>query len=133
MALTSLMERVLLDTGVLIDYLRGIENAKAVIERVESGNLDGFISAVTVAEIYAGLDDSDKSETVLIEALLSLFTTVPLDYKVAKKAGELRNKSGVLLPDCIIAATAVTLECKVWTMNIKDFERMKGITFEKPY
>jgi hypothetical protein len=127
------MERVLLDTSVLIDYLRGVENAKAVIERVESGNLDGFVSAVTVAEIYASLDESDKSETVLIEALLSLFTTVPLDYKVAKKAGELRNKSGVLLPDCIIAATAVTLECKVWTMNIKDFERMEGIIFEKPY
>ena len=133
MALISLMERVLLDTSVLIDYLRGVENAKAVIERVESGNLDGFISAVTVAEIYAGLDDSDKSETVLIEALLSLFITAPVDYKVAKKAGELKNTSGVLLPDCIIAATAVTLECKVWTINIKDFERMKGIIFEKPY
>ncbi len=58
---------------------------------------------------------------------------IPVDYGVAKRAGELKNKSGVSLPDCIIAATAIAFWAKIWTMNIKDFERIKGVVSEKPY
>ena len=126
-------EKVLFDTSILIDYLRGFKSAKAVIERAESGDLDCVISVVTVAEIYAGVDGFNDDEITLAEALLSLFVTIPVDYNIAKRAGELKNKSGVLLPDCIIAATALSSGCKVWTTNIRDFKRITKVTSEKPY
>jgi len=45
-------ERVLIDTDVLIDYLRGRAEAVSYLENL-TGQL--LISAVTVAELYAGV------------------------------------------------------------------------------
>jgi hypothetical protein len=50
-------ERLLLDTDVLIDYLRG--NPKA-IAYLESQTAHLQIAAVTVAELYAGVRDGKE-------------------------------------------------------------------------
>jgi predicted nucleic acid-binding protein len=42
----------LIDTDVAIDYLRGSVDAIAYIEGLSGNN---FISAITVAELYAGV------------------------------------------------------------------------------
>ena len=52
------MERLLLDTDVLVDYLRGREEAAAYLEaRTETL----LISAITVAELYAGVREGEES------------------------------------------------------------------------
>ena len=53
--------------------------------------------------------------------------------EIAQKAGEPRRKYSMSLADCIIAATAYLLKCKVWTKNIKEFEKIKEIEAEEPY
>jgi predicted nucleic acid-binding protein len=52
-------DRLLLDTDVLIDYLRDQPDAVAYVESLTTPLL---VSAITVAELYAGVrDDTERS------------------------------------------------------------------------
>jgi predicted nucleic acid-binding protein len=48
--------RVLIDTNVVLDFLQErepfAENAARLFERIDSGEIDGFIAATTIANIY---------------------------------------------------------------------------------
>ena len=46
------MSRLLLDTSVLVDYLRGQSTAVAYVEAIVA---DQLLSAIVVAELYGGV------------------------------------------------------------------------------
>ncbi len=64
------------------------------------------------------------SEKVPTENLLAGMTVVPVSEKIARQAGALRNQirpRKILLPDCLIAGTAIVAECMLLTFNYKDY------------
>jgi tRNA(fMet)-specific endonuclease VapC len=126
-------DEVLFDTSVIIDHLRGVNAASHLISRVQNGELMGFISVITEPELFAGKDMEDEEKEKSITDLLALFTKIPVDSHIAKIAGSFKRKHNVLLPDCIIAATAFIQGYKLLTKNTKDFERIKEIRTEAPY
>lgn len=125
--------KIVFDTSVLIDYLRGIKHSKILINKVRSKEVEGFISTVSEAELFAGKECVRESKRMEIEALTSLFTKINVDSDIAQKAGELKRKYNVLLDDSIIAATAFVVKSKLWTKDVRDFEKIKEIEIEKPY
>jgi hypothetical protein len=48
------MPEVLLDSDILIDHLRGYEPARQYLNRFEAGEMQGYLSIITVAELAAG-------------------------------------------------------------------------------
>ncbi len=48
--------RVLIDTNVVLDFLQErepfVENAASLFERVDAGEIEGFIAATTITNIY---------------------------------------------------------------------------------
>ena len=48
--------RVLIDTNIVLDFLqeRGpfVENAARLFERIDAGEIEGFIAATTITNIY---------------------------------------------------------------------------------
>jgi predicted nucleic acid-binding protein len=48
------MPEVLLDSDMLIDHLRGYEPARQCLKRFETGEMQGYLSIITVAELAAG-------------------------------------------------------------------------------
>ncbi len=56
------MRGILLDTDIAIDYLRGVQ---AAVDFVKQHEREISLSAVTVAELFAGVRDGD--ETVKLE------------------------------------------------------------------
>jgi hypothetical protein len=48
------MDKVLLDRDMLIDHLRGYEPARQYLKRFEMGEVQGYLSIITVAELAAG-------------------------------------------------------------------------------
>ena len=48
----SPMDEVLLDSDILIDHLRGYEPARQYLKRFEAGEMQGYLSIITVAEPY---------------------------------------------------------------------------------
>ncbi len=81
---------ILVDTDVLVDYLR--EHPPAV-EYLESRHEDLSTSAVVVAELYAGVREG--KERTALNTLLSLFEVIPIDMDLAERGGLLRRESSI--------------------------------------
>ncbi|MFY3741404.1 MAG: hypothetical protein HMLIMOIP_001860 [Candidatus Nitrosomirales archaeon] len=125
--------KIVFDTSILVDCLRNHKNAVEAANRVANKEIEGFISVITEAELYAGKDCRVASGAALVARLISLFTKITLSNDIAQKAGEFRRNFNVEIPDAIIAATAFAQDAKVWTRNYEDFEAIKEITAEEPY
>jgi hypothetical protein len=57
------MDKVLLDSDILIDHLRGYEPARQYLKRFEMGEVQGYLSIITVAELAAGQMQQEEEET----------------------------------------------------------------------
>ena len=118
--------RYLLDTGLLIRHLRGQKSALQLLRGLGKTNRL-CISTVTRLEVRAGAHVTELADT---QKLLSRFVNLDLTAAIADRAGEIisRGKQAtqpVLVPDAIIAATAIVHNVTLVTFNAKDFE---GIT-----
>jgi len=126
-------ERFLLDTDVLIDYLRG--HAEAVIY-VEGLTEPLFMSAITMAELYAGVRDGE--ERAALDAFTSAFDVVPVEREIALKGGLYRRDYGKShntgLADAMIAATAELRQATLVTLNEKHFPMLVDVIvpYQKP-
>ncbi|MCL4365472.1 MAG: type II toxin-antitoxin system VapC family toxin [Candidatus Marsarchaeota archaeon] len=127
------MDDILFDTSIIIDHLRGVRSASDLMYKVQAGEMSGFISVITEAELLAGKDGGDERRERYMSDLLDLFIKISVDSHIAKVAGGFKRKYNVLLPDCIIAATAFVQGYRLLTKNTKDFERIKEIRAEAPY
>lgn len=127
------MTKIIFDTPILVDCLRGNTGAVSVVERVAKREIDGFISVLTEAELYAGRECGTDSGISKVRNLISLFTKILLTNEIAQQAGLYRRKYKVEIPDAVIAATASVYDAKVWTKNIKDFVGIEEAATEDPY
>lgn len=91
--------KAVLDTNILIDYLRGITAARTEFERYEQV----FISTVTWMEVMVGAPDEVADPT---ERFLGTLGAIPVDDAVARRTVALRRAHRLKLPDAIIWASA---------------------------
>ncbi len=113
-------ERLLLDSNVLVDYLRGRAEALDYFAGLKD---TPAISAVTVAELYAGVREGKERE--LLDGLVPEIDVFAVTVEIAMLGGLFRRqylKSHRLdVADAIIAATADREKVKLVTLNRKHF------------
>jgi predicted nucleic acid-binding protein len=119
-------DRLILDTDVLIDYLRGNDNAIRFLEDLQE---QLCVSVITVAELYAGI--RNKKEQRVIEKFLTVFDVLPIDQVIAINGGLFRRQygpsHGVGLADAMIAATAESCQARLVTLNQRHFPMLKVV------
>lgn len=133
------MQKTLLDTDILSDFLRGkdvnvVRHAEAYLR--EYGRLT--ISVVTVFEIVRGRHQAqqfDRSTQFL--AWTAGTELIAFDHNCARIGGEiagalLRSGTTVGVADSLIAATAITHGLTLATANVDHYQRMSafGLTTE---
>jgi predicted nucleic acid-binding protein len=124
----------ILDTDLLIDLLRGHPEAKEFFNKIKKREYLAHFSTMLETEIFAGKSAATPEDQHIINGILELMTRIPVDKKVARKAGELKRKYGCGIPDAIMAATALTQRIQtVATRNRKYFTMIKGIKVFTPY
>jgi predicted nucleic acid-binding protein len=123
----------LLDTDILIDFLRGRGEARTFLGRYEAAAEPPVISVVSVAELWAGMRQGEERAT---DALLSALRKIPLSEEIALAAGNMlrtyRRSHGTELGDALIASTAVELGATLITRNVKHYP-MPAVTVLRPY
>ncbi len=123
---------VLVDTSVIIDVLRGSVAATSLLQEARRGG-PLHASELTRLEVLAGMRPREKQAT---RRLLDVFVWHPFGAELVELAGELgrewlpRNR-GIDTADLAIAATAVSLDARLLTRNVKHFPMFAGL--EAPY
>lgn len=116
------MPRLLIDTDVAIDYLRGQDYARRLLERLwDSG--EACLSVVSVYELYAGLRQGEEAST---EAFIRACRLLPVDDRVARAAAEEYRRwrsEGITLTtaDALVAGTARVHGLRVATRNVRHY------------
>ncbi|MBI2267224.1 MAG: type II toxin-antitoxin system VapC family toxin [Armatimonadetes bacterium] len=108
----------LLDTDVLIWFLRGRKETRAVFQEIEAGGIP-LCSALSVLEIMFGVREKEEKVT---RYLLRSLRVVPVGEKEAEKAASLMRdyrKGGITLDlvDAVIAATCLLHDLVLVTYN----------------
>ena len=123
------MTRYLLDTGLVLRHLRGQRRVVTFLRNLSKSERLS-IATVTRLEVHAGMKPDERYAT---QKLLSRLAVYDLDREIADKAGDLvaaSMKSGRLLgvPDAIIAATAISNNLTLVTLNPNDFRNVAGLS-----
>ncbi|MCE2936234.1 MAG: type II toxin-antitoxin system VapC family toxin [Cyclobacteriaceae bacterium] len=120
---------VVVDTSVLIEYLRAKDKTKTTLQRLPD-HFQIFISAITLYELLMGGRNHEKWNEV--RRLIEDIPVLPFDHDVAEQAARIYHQLKKLnrlieFRDLFIAAAALAREMPVLTLNRKDFSRIKNL------
>jgi predicted nucleic acid-binding protein len=124
--------KLLVDTDIIIDALKGIKPARDLFRRQE---IDIYCSILTKKELLSkeGLVSSEKKR---IEEMLSKLKILRIDNSIHLQFADLLQKYGdrpEAIADYIIAATALAKRLPLLTRNKKHFEHIKEIILSPVY
>lgn len=131
MAKTFEIENTIIDTSILVDYLRGVPLAVDFLDSIELP----CISVITGMEIIQR--SRNKKELEINFSFLNNFRIIEINREISKITMNLikkyRLKYNAKILDTFIAATAINQNKKIITKNIKDFQFIKEIKIKNPY
>jgi len=115
----------LVDTDILIDFGR----AHTAAEEKTA------VSVITAMEVAVGC--RNKAELKTLQKFLDRFTIFHLSENISSIAnhliGQYHHSHGLLIPDALIAATALHYGVSLYTKNQKDFVFIPKLIVKKPY
>lgn len=127
------MSVALYDTNILIDHLKGKQEATSLLLESIKSNVKSACSVITEIELLCGMRPEEANQ---LESFISCFEIVEVSIEVARIAGmymnKYRNSHGINMADAIVAASAKCLNAKLYTLNTKHFP-MKDIDVIRPY
>jgi hypothetical protein len=125
----TITTRVLIDTDILIDVGRGIQEAIAYVQAQEQAHMVA-ISTITYLELLVGAQN--KQEQQKIERFRQRFQYIRISRIISDIAVDLirqyRLSHNLLLADAMIAATAITLQIPLASKNQRDYRYITQLT-----
>jgi predicted nucleic acid-binding protein len=110
--------RVLVDSDIVIDHLRGARPLPT---------FPLACSVITRCELFAG---RDKAE--ILRRTLAQMHEIEVDPVIAELGGTLKRDLRLPTPDALIAATALEHELPLMTRNVRHFGLVEGLDLRVP-
>ena len=123
----------LVDTSVLVDYLRGVQPARELLRSAIERDEVTAASVLTRIELSIGMRPAERRAT---NALVGALRWLPVDTAVAEQADAFarryaRSHSGIDAVDYCVAASALVNGLELWTLNVRHFPMFEGL--RKPW
>ena len=121
--------RVLVDTSIVIDYLRSQYRTETKFINLFKTN-ELCLSTISIFELFNGATSPSKKQD--IETLCNGMEIIDFNLNTAKIASEiyrnlrLKNKM-IEFRDILISSTAIQYNLPIATLNIKHFERIDNL------
>lgn len=117
---------ILADTSVLIDYFRKTDKTKSKLIALFDQGYNFSISALTHYEVYSG---ATSAQLPFWASVLARTQVLPFDQIVAQIAVDINNvlkqkRKQIGMADLFIAATAISNNLSLATLNRKHFDRV---------
>ncbi len=120
----------LLDTNVVSELRRARPHGAVLAWLRDTPAVSLNLSAVTIAELQAGVEvarETDPAKAaeieVWIDKVAQAYNIIPMDAPAFRRWAQLfHRRSGDLVADAMIAATAEIHNLTVVTRNVRDFE-----------
>jgi predicted nucleic acid-binding protein len=122
-----------LDTDVLVDCPRGTSSAQDWLTRAANETFQ--VPGIVAMELLVGCQNqADQQRT---RKFLSSFDVVWPDAAEFARAYELLAEHhlafGLSIPDCLIAAMALSRSARLYTFNLRHFRAVSGLDAQSPY
>lgn len=117
--------KICLDTDVSIELLKNTPKSHHLLDLIKDSEV--YITTVSIFELFLRETNIDA-----IEKLLSRTAILDFSESSARKAAEIfkdlkRKGQMIQLRDLLIASITITNNCKLATLNIKDFKNIKDL------
>lgn len=128
------MERLILDTGVLVGFERGVTISGDTIP--DTANL--AIAAITASELLVGVELADgarrEARAATVRVILETLDVVPFDLEIARHHAALlaharRRGRPRGAHDLLIAATARATGRTLVTTDLSTFDDLPGVEY----
>ncbi len=119
-----------LDTNAITYYIKGEEEVVLVLNKFFNQPHPIYVSAITELELFS-FSNIPAQEIEKIEEILNSLAIIPVDSRIARIAGRLRQSYYLRLPDSAIAATALFTNTILVTRNISDFKKIPHLKLLK--
>ena len=117
----------LLDTCILIDYLRGEPSVYDLL--VNNAKIKLSMSTVTMMELMIGA--FNKREINYIQKAFNNMDIIYIDKDISKLAEDLireySKSHNLQIDDAMIAATSIKMDIELITYNVSDFKYIPNI------
>jgi predicted nucleic acid-binding protein len=124
----EMVQRILVDTDVLIDAGRAVEVAIVQLESAAQKSTLA-VSIITQMELLVGC--RNRTELQIMERFLERFEIIKLSEAVSDRAIDLlrnyRLSHGLLIADALIAATAIVTDAPLLSKNQRDYRFIQGL------
>jgi len=127
------LRRVIFDSDILINYLKGREKLQGIVA-LAIRNRYGTTTAINWFEVLSGVrNDAERGHAL---AVLEALDFLPLSREAAVTAGtidsDLMSRGIRIAPgDTLIAAIAIVNGLPLLTRNRRHFERVPGLELEE--
>lgn len=125
----------LIDSDILIDAARNETEAIAFLSGLENSGQPMSISVITYLELIVGCQN--KQEQREVQKLAARFKFLHISESISTRAQNLVEtyflSHGLLIPDSLIAATALENEITLFTKNIRHFQMIEELKVNRPY
>ncbi|MEM0311634.1 MAG: PIN domain-containing protein [Ignisphaera sp.] len=127
------MERLVLDTSVIIEYIVLRSPYRPIVaklfDKASTSGLKLYVSTITLSEVLyiasriyqiAGVDDPNRKALDFIEWIKSRVEVIEINSDIALRAGELKKHLHIALPDCYVIASAEKVKATPLFKRIED-------------
>ena len=117
---------MVLDTNILIAYLKGEPEVVAALGQWRREGRGLVVSSISFAEVLA-LPTLSGSEIQVVTRFLRSFLSIPFDERLAEKAARLARVYRLKIPDAAIAATAMDCAMPLVSRD-RGFRKVKEVS-----
>lgn len=120
--------KVVVDTSIIIDYIRGGSKWENFIKNI-SDDIEFYLPTIVIYELFSGESTRQSEHVKVITNFLKHFRRVELNEEIAIMAGglyrDISKNFGV--QDYVIAASALEMNAQILTLNIKHFQQIPNL------